>query len=187
MLEATLLFGGLRLRDQHSDLRLDVDNMSYEVWHQAGHLSAHPSLGSMEAGVLCDVLWCFQRLYHCLIYQDLGVLSWWNLILCCNTEVISVAFIGCGGTLQELLALEDRIGNVSTGLTAEAVAEKLKRSCYSSLDVVGAQFSQEYDTKCSICQVQLISWIRLFMVVKKHEVLRGCFLQVCMSSWFMLH
>ncbi len=31
MLEATLLFGGLRLRDQHSDLRLDVDNMSYEV------------------------------------------------------------------------------------------------------------------------------------------------------------
>jgi hypothetical protein len=68
-----------------------------------------------------------------------------------------VAFIGCGGTLQELLALEDRIGNVSTGLTAEAVTEKLKRSCYSSLDVVGAQFSQEYDTKCSICQVQLIS------------------------------
>jgi hypothetical protein len=117
MLEATLLFGGLRLRDQHSDLRLDVDNMSYE----------------------------------------------------------------------ELLALEDRIGNVSTGLTAEAVAEKLKRSCYSSLDVVGAQFSQEYDTKCSICQVQLISWIRLFMVVTKHEVLWVCFLQVCMSSRFMLH
>jgi hypothetical protein len=80
-----------------------------------------------------------------------------KLFLCCNTEVTSVAFIGCGGTLQELLALEDRIGNVSTGLTAEAVAEKLKRSCYSSLDVVGAEFSQEYDTKCSICQVQLIS------------------------------
>jgi hypothetical protein len=31
MLEATLLFGGMGLHDQHSDLRLDVDNMSYEV------------------------------------------------------------------------------------------------------------------------------------------------------------
>lgn len=33
MLEATLLFGGMGLHDQHSDLRLDVDNMSYEVAH----------------------------------------------------------------------------------------------------------------------------------------------------------
>lgn len=33
MLEATLLFGGMGLHDQHSDLRLDVDNMSYEVPH----------------------------------------------------------------------------------------------------------------------------------------------------------
>lgn len=33
MLEATLLFGGMGLHDQHSDLRLDVDNMTYEVWH----------------------------------------------------------------------------------------------------------------------------------------------------------
>jgi hypothetical protein len=31
MLEATLLFGGMGLHDQHSELRLDVDNMSYEV------------------------------------------------------------------------------------------------------------------------------------------------------------
>lgn len=33
MLEATLLFGGMGIHDQHSDLRLDVDNMSYEVPH----------------------------------------------------------------------------------------------------------------------------------------------------------
>jgi hypothetical protein len=83
MLEATLLFGGMGLHDQHSDLRLDVDNMSYE----------------------------------------------------------------------ELLALEERIGNVSTGVTAEVVAQKLKRSQYSSLDVVVARFSEECDIKCSICQV----------------------------------
>ncbi len=55
--------------------------------------------------------------------------------------------------IQELLALEDRIGNVSTGLTAEAVADKLKTSYYSSLNMAVARFSQEYDIKCSICQV----------------------------------
>ncbi|CAM6042936.1 unnamed protein product [Sphagnum compactum] len=82
MLEATLLFEGMGLHDHHRELRLDVDNMSYE----------------------------------------------------------------------ELLALEDRIGNVSTGLTAEAVADKLKTSYYSSLDMAVARFSQEYDIKCSICQ-----------------------------------
>jgi len=55
--------------------------------------------------------------------------------------------------VQELLALEERIGNVSTGVTAEVVAQKLKRSRYSSLDVVVARFSEECDIKCSICQV----------------------------------
>jgi hypothetical protein len=83
MLEATLLFGGMGLRDQHSDLRLDVDNMSYE----------------------------------------------------------------------ELLALEERIGNVSTGVTFEVIHQRLKRSQYSSIDAVVDHFSEECDIKCSICQV----------------------------------
>ncbi len=33
MLETTLLFEGMGLHDHHKELRLDVDNMSYEVWH----------------------------------------------------------------------------------------------------------------------------------------------------------
>lgn len=82
MLEATLLFGGMGLHDQHSDLRLDVDNMSYE----------------------------------------------------------------------ELLALEERIGNVSTGVSPDVLAQKLKKTRYSSLDAVVARYSQECDIKCSICQ-----------------------------------
>ena len=31
MLEANFLFSGTNLHDQHSDMRLDIDNMSYEV------------------------------------------------------------------------------------------------------------------------------------------------------------
>lgn len=55
--------------------------------------------------------------------------------------------------MQELLALEERIGNVSTGVAPDVLAQKLKKSLYSSLDVVVARFSQECDVKCSICQV----------------------------------
>lgn len=31
MLETNLLLSGLDLHDQHEDMRLDIDNMSYEV------------------------------------------------------------------------------------------------------------------------------------------------------------
>eukprot|EP00249_Psilotum_nudum_P012003 c23520_g1_i1 orf=144-2543(+) len=82
VLDPSLAFGGIDLHDQHSDMRLDVDSMSYE----------------------------------------------------------------------ELLALEERIGNVNTGLTDEAIAKCLRTSKYSSLDVTVATVSQESEVKCSICQ-----------------------------------
>ncbi|KAJ7558326.1 hypothetical protein O6H91_04G033700 [Diphasiastrum complanatum] len=82
MLEATVLFGDIGLQDQHSDWRLDVDNMSYE----------------------------------------------------------------------ELLALEERIGNVCTGLTEDGISEKLKTIKYSSQDASATSPLQETVVKCSICQ-----------------------------------
>ena len=57
------------------------------------------------------------------------------------------------GLMQELLALEERIGNVSTGVSSEVMEQKLKKTRYSSLDAVVARYSQECDIKCSICQV----------------------------------
>ncbi|CAM6070180.1 unnamed protein product [Sphagnum tenellum] len=110
MLEATLLFGGMGLHDQHSDLRLDVDNMSYE----------------------------------------------------------------------ELLALEERIGNVSTGVTAEMVAQKLRRSQYSSLDVVVARFSEECDIKCSICQEEYVEGDELGKIECGHG-----YHVSCIQQWLM--
>ncbi|CAM6044655.1 unnamed protein product [Sphagnum compactum] len=110
MLEATLHFGGMGLHDQHSDLRLDVDNMSYE----------------------------------------------------------------------ELLALEERIGNVSTGVTAEVVAQKLKRSQYSSLDVVVARFSEECDIKCSICQEEYVEGDELGKIECGHG-----YHVSCIQQWLM--
>lgn len=79
LLETNLFLGGLALHDQHRDMRLDIDNMSYE----------------------------------------------------------------------ELLALEERMGTVSTGVPEEALTECLKKHIYQdSRDSRG----NVDDSKCSICQ-----------------------------------
>ncbi|KAH7296091.1 hypothetical protein KP509_26G008400 [Ceratopteris richardii] len=59
-------------------------------------------------------------------------------------------------TYEELLALEERIGNVSTGLDEERISLCLRESKYSSLDAAVAAISQESDIKCSICQEEFV-------------------------------
>ncbi|KAG4379195.1 hypothetical protein GLYMA_17G198300v4 [Glycine max] len=86
LLEANLFLSGLNFYDHHRDMRLDIDNMSYE----------------------------------------------------------------------ELLALEERMGTVSTALPEEALAECLKRSKYQSAPLDDADEScneDKDDIKCCICQV----------------------------------
>lgn len=79
VLETNLFLGGFAFNDQHRDMRLDIDNMSYE----------------------------------------------------------------------ELLALEERIGTVSTGVPEEDLRKCLKRTSYHGFsDCV----ENEDDVKCSICQ-----------------------------------
>ncbi|CAL5358740.1 unnamed protein product [Camellia sinensis] len=86
-LETNLLLGGFGFYDQHRDMRLDIDNMSYE----------------------------------------------------------------------QLLALEEKMGNVSTALSEEALLKCLKRSIYQTTTpeegTMGcSEDGDEDDTKCSICQ-----------------------------------
>ncbi|KDP33448.1 hypothetical protein JCGZ_07019 [Jatropha curcas] len=85
VLETGLFLNGLNIYDQHRDMRLDIDNMSYE----------------------------------------------------------------------ELLALEERMGTVSTALTEEALSECLKTSSYQSAsleDAASDLCGKKDDVKCSICQ-----------------------------------
>ncbi|EFH43561.1 zinc finger family protein [Arabidopsis lyrata subsp. lyrata] len=87
IMETGLLLGGLSFHDQHRDMRLDIDNMSYE----------------------------------------------------------------------ELLALEERIGTVSTALTEEAISKCLKTSIYQMKPVTYGSITKspsdhKEDAKCSICQ-----------------------------------
>ncbi|KAF3597123.1 hypothetical protein DY000_02027708 [Brassica cretica] len=78
IMETGLLLGGVSFYDQHRDMRLDIDNMSYE----------------------------------------------------------------------ELLALEERIGTVSTALPEEAISKSLKTSIYQ----IKPSSDHKEDAKCSICQ-----------------------------------
>ncbi|KAF8110849.1 hypothetical protein N665_0078s0043 [Sinapis alba] len=87
IMETGLLLGGLSFYDQHRDMRLDIDNMSYE----------------------------------------------------------------------ELLALEERIGTVSTALTEEAISKSLKTSVYQKKPssygfITNSPCDHKEDAKCSICQ-----------------------------------
>ncbi|KAL0407893.1 UNVERIFIED_CONTAM: putative E3 ubiquitin-protein ligase HIP1 [Sesamum radiatum] len=84
-LETSLFLGGLNLHDQHRDMRLDIDNMSYE----------------------------------------------------------------------ELLALEERMGTVSTALSEEALSKCVRRSMYQTTPTevrVAGLGEDGDDIKCSICQ-----------------------------------
>eukprot|EP00249_Psilotum_nudum_P023736 c28966_g1_i1 orf=1228-3687(+) len=99
MLEATILLGGMGLHDQFRDMRLDVDNMSYE----------------------------------------------------------------------ELLALEERIGNVSTGLSEEAIAKCLKRSQYTSFNISKNYVPQDIEIKCSVCQEEFEENIELGILKCGHS------------------
>ncbi|KAJ9167590.1 hypothetical protein P3X46_019209 [Hevea brasiliensis] len=85
VLETSLFLNGLNFYDQHRDMRLDIDNMSYE----------------------------------------------------------------------ELLALEERMGTVSTALTEEALSECLETSIYQSASLEDANLhfcGENADVRCSICQ-----------------------------------
>ncbi|MCO5561212.1 hypothetical protein L7F22_014833 [Adiantum nelumboides] len=110
MLDPSIIYGGGDTHDQHRDMRLDVDNMTYE----------------------------------------------------------------------ELLALEERIGNVNTGLDEEKIALSLRESKYSSLDATVAAISQDSDIKCSVCQEEFVEEDELGRLDCGHG-----YHSVCIKQWLL--
>lgn len=110
MLDPSIIYAGGDGHDQHRDMRLDVDNMSYE----------------------------------------------------------------------ELLALEERIGNVNTGLDEEKITMCLRESKYSSLDATLAAISQESDVKCSICQEEFVEEDELGRLDCSHG-----YHSICIKQWLL--
>ncbi|KAK7293670.1 hypothetical protein RJT34_16542 [Clitoria ternatea] len=114
LLEINLLLSGLNFYDHHRDMRLDIDNMSYE----------------------------------------------------------------------ELLALEERMGTVSTALTEEALSESLKRSIYQSApsDDGDENCNEDNDDiKCCICQEEYVVGEEVGSLQCEHR-----FHVICIQAWLRL-
>nr|XP_019707973.1 LOW QUALITY PROTEIN: probable E3 ubiquitin-protein ligase HIP1 [Elaeis guineensis] len=106
VLDQSMLYGGADLHDRHRDMRLDVDNMSYE----------------------------------------------------------------------ELLALEERIGNVSTGLSEEVILKRLKQGKYYGGTV---EASMEVEP-CCICQEEYVEGEDLGTLDCGHD-----FHTACIKQWLV--
>lgn len=116
LLESNLFLTGLNFYDPHREMRLDIDNMSYE----------------------------------------------------------------------QLLALEERMGTVSTALTEEALSECLKKSFYQSSPSDNAAEScnedkDDSDTKCSICQEEYVVADEVGSLQCEHM-----YHAVCIQQWLRL-
>lgn len=111
VLETNLFLNGLSFHDQHRDMRLDIDNMSYE----------------------------------------------------------------------ELLALEERMGDVSTALTEEALANCLKRGIYKSKPPQLVIIGEEDDVKCTICQEEYVVGDEVGTLQCEHRYHVGC-----VNQWLRL-
>ncbi|KAL3650973.1 hypothetical protein CASFOL_007376 [Castilleja foliolosa] len=114
-LETTLFLGGLNLYDRHREMRLDIDDMSYE----------------------------------------------------------------------ELLALEERMGTVSTAIPQEALSKCLTRSLYeagpSKVQITGSVDDGDEIT-CSICQEEYVTGDEIGTLVEcKHE-----YHTTCVNRWLQL-
>ena len=103
------LYDPMHMFDQHHGMRLDIDNMSYEV-------------------------------IKCLLFH---LIFFWNCSFVISSSGVSV---------QELLALEERIGDVSTGLSEDAIRTSLSETIYCMSDRF--QDGQDED-RCAICLVNL--------------------------------
>ncbi|KAH7425107.1 hypothetical protein KP509_11G040300 [Ceratopteris richardii] len=107
MLEATILLGGIGLHDRYRDLRIDIDNMSYE----------------------------------------------------------------------ELLALEERIGSVNTGLSEETITKCLRVEFFIFPNVSQGYIPQEVEIKCSICQEEFEEAVELGVLECGHSYHIDCIWQ----------
>ncbi|XP_020103558.1 E3 ubiquitin-protein ligase Praja-1-like isoform X1 [Ananas comosus] len=88
-----------------------------------------------------------------------------------------------GMTYEELLALGEMIGIVSTGLSEEALSECIKISAYvpPASSRAGSSDCEDGDIRCSICQEEYVCGDEVGKLVCKHYYHGSC-----INQWFQL-
>lgn len=78
---------------------------------------------------------------------------------------------------EELLALEERIGNVNTGLSEESVGKSIQVEIFTSPEVSCGYVPQEIEIKCSICQEEFEEAVELGVLECGHSHHIACIKQ----------
>ncbi|XP_010541535.1 PREDICTED: E3 ubiquitin-protein ligase RLIM [Tarenaya hassleriana] len=87
-----------------------------------------------------------------------------------------------GMSYEELLALEERMGTVSTALSNEALSRSLKTSIYKATDETGGScLDKDDDIKCSICQEEYVGGDELGFLQCQHK-----YHVSCIHSWLRM-
>uniref|UniRef100_A0A1J3CGX3 RING-type E3 ubiquitin transferase n=1 Tax=Noccaea caerulescens TaxID=107243 RepID=A0A1J3CGX3_NOCCA len=86
---------------------------------------------------------------------------------------------------EELLALGDKMGTVSTALSEEALARSLKKSIYQETDETGANsLNKDDDLKCTICQEEYVDGDEVGTMPCEHMYHVSCVQQwLRMKNW----
>ncbi|XP_010422822.1 PREDICTED: probable E3 ubiquitin-protein ligase RHG1A [Camelina sativa] len=86
---------------------------------------------------------------------------------------------------EELLALGDKMGTVSTALSEEALSRSLKQSIYQGTDETGAiSLVKDDDIKCSICQEEYVDGDEVGTMPCQHMYHVSCVQQwLRMKNW----
>ncbi|XP_039043275.1 E3 ubiquitin-protein ligase RLIM-like isoform X1 [Hibiscus syriacus] len=80
-------------------------------------------------------------------------------------------------TYEELLALEERMGDVNTGLSKDALSKCLKKSIYNTTSSEYANMScegEKDDVKCSICQEEYVIGDEVGRLQCEHKYHAAC-------------
>lgn len=109
MVDSSSLYGSRNLFDQYGDMRLDIDDMSYEV----------------------------------TMFTLIPLLPFLLFLAPFNFKVLHLG--------QELLALGESIGHVSTGLSEDMVSKCLTKTTYHSSD------QNQEEAMCTICLVRTVA------------------------------
>lgn len=72
MLETNILLHGLTFHDEHRDMRMDIDNMSYEVTHYSYFLQDQRSFCQLYIVLLIGYTCCCATFFPCGIINISG-------------------------------------------------------------------------------------------------------------------